>query len=328
MKILVVGYGSIGKRHILNLKQIGKIDVIVLTKRKRDNFLKKNCYKIFSTLDECLKEKPKAAIICNETNLHLKVATKLVKNDIHVFIEKPISNSLVGINDLKKNIQKKKIITHVGCVLRFHPIIKTTKKLLENNIIGKIKFVHSENGSYLPDWHPKENYRKSYASKDMMGGGVVLTCIHELDYLIWMLGRIDSVVSKNAKISGLGIQADDISVSILKFNSNIIGELHLDFFQRPKTRFCKIIGDKGTLQIDFEKNQLKLYKIKNKKFQTVEDVKGYNKNEMYVDEMRYFLKCVKGKEKSFNDINFGEKVLKTALSINESSKKKKEIIIK
>ena len=87
LKILVIGYGSIGKRHISNLTKIGKIKIIVLTKRKKDNFLKKNNCTVFSKLEDCLNESPIAAIICNETNLHIKIATKLIKNNIHDFIQ-------------------------------------------------------------------------------------------------------------------------------------------------------------------------------------------------------------------------------------------------
>jgi predicted dehydrogenase len=319
LKILIVGYGSIGKRHISNLSKIGKLKIIVLTKRKKDNFLKKNNCSIFSKIEDCLKEYPDAAIICNETSMHVKIATKLAKNNIHMFIEKPLSNSLIEINQLKKIVKSKRIITHVGCVLRFHPILKKTKEIIEKKSIGKIKFVHAENGSYLPDWHPNEDYKKSYAVRSDSGGGVILTCIHELDYLIWLFGKIDTIISTNRKIGGLGIKVDDFSTSILEFSNKTIGEMHLDLFQIPKSRFCNIISEKGKLEVNFEKNQLQFYSNKNKKLKSIIRVKDFNKNNMYLDEMEYFLKCIKYNKRSFNDINFGEKVLKTALLIEKSS---------
>ena len=325
MKILIIGYGSIGKRHISNLTKIGKVKTIVLTKRKKDDFLKKNNCHVFSKLEDCLNENPDAAIICNETSLHLKIAIKLVKNNIHIFIEKPLSNSLVGINQLKKIVKSNGITTHVGCVLRFHPILKKTKEIIEKNSLGKIKFVQVENGSYLPEWQPNKDYKKSYASRSDLGGGVVLTCIHELDYLVWLFGKINNVIATNKKIGGLGINVNDFSSSILEFSNKTIAEMHLDFFQRDNSRFCKIIGEKGILKVNFEKNQIQSYSIKNKKWQNIMKVKDFNKNCMYLDEMKYFIKCIKYNKNSFNDINFGENVLKTALLIEESSIKKKEL---
>ena len=328
LKILVVGYGSIGKRHISNLTKIGKIKIIVLTKRKKDNFLKKNNCLVFSKLENCLNENPSAAIICNETSLHVKIATKLIKNNIHVFIEKPLSNSLIGIKQLKKMVRAKRIITHIGCVQRFHPITKKTKEIIEKKSIGKIKFLHAKNSSYLPDWHPDEDYKESYAARPELGGGVVLTCIHELDYLIWLFGKINKVIAINKNIGNLEINVDDFSTSFLEFSNKSIGKLHLDFFQIPKSRFCKIVSEKGMLHLDFEKNQLRFYDIKSKKWKNIIKIKGFNKNCMYLDEMKYFLKCIKNNKTSFNDINFGEGVLKTAMLIEKSSRKKKELLNK
>ena len=325
MKILIIGDGSIGKRHISNLTKIGKIKIIVHTKRKKDNFLKKNNCSVFSKLENCLKEHPDAAVICNETSIHAKIATKLAKNNMHIFIEKPLSNSLIEINQLKKIVKSKRIITHVGCVLRFHPILKKTKEIIEKKSIGKIKFLHAENGSYLPDWHPNEDYKKSYAARLDLGGGVILTCIHELDYLIWLFGKIDTVISTNRKIGKLGIKVDDFSTSILEFSNKTIGEMHLDLFQISKSRFCNIVSEKGKLEVNFEKNQLKFFSNKTRKLKTIMRVKGFNKNDMYLDEMKYFLKCIKYNKKSFNDINFGAEVLKTALLIEKSSIKNSKL---
>ena len=322
MKILVIGYGSIGKRHISNLSKIGKIKIIVLTKRKKDSFLKKNNCQVFSKLEDCLNETPIAAIICSETSFHINTASKLIKKNIHIFIEKPISNSLTGIKELKRIIKSKKIITHVGCVQRFHPVMKKTRKIIEKKSIGRIKFLHAENGSYLPDWHPYEDYEQSYASKTSLGGGVILTCIHELDYLIWLFGKITHTVAINKNIGGLGIKVNDFSSSILEFSNKIIGELHLDFFQRPKSRFCKIVSEKGSLYLDYEKNQLQFYNVRSKKWKTIIKLNKFNKNSMYLDEMKYFLKCIKNNKISFNDVNFAEEVLKTALLIEKSYIKK------
>lgn len=91
----------------------------------------------------------------------------------------------------------------MGCNLRFHDCIKKMKSLLEKETIGKIISVKVECGAYLPDWHPYEDYSKGYAARDDLGGGVVLTCIHELDYLYWFFGEIKEVFSITGKFSNL-----------------------------------------------------------------------------------------------------------------------------
>ena len=328
MKILVVGYGSIGKRHIKNLKNYKNIEIIILTKRISDKFLKKEKYKIVNSIDNAIKEKPYAAFITNDTNQHVDVAIKLAKNGIHLFIEKPLSDSLKKINQLEKIIKEKKVISQVGCNLRFHPCIKKIKELIIKNQIGKHFSVHVENGSYLPDWHPYENYKKSYASNQKQGGGVILTNIHEIDYLYWFFGKVKEVTAISGKISKLNIKAEDFSSIILKFNKNIMAEIHLDYFQRPAFRGCKIIGEKGTIVWDFKNNNLMVYDIKKKEWITHLKLKNYDNNIMYINEIEHFFDCIKQKKNTINNIQEGIKVLKIALEVKKSALSKRTIQIK
>lgn len=321
MRVLVVGYGSIGKRHVKNLSSFPNTEIIICTKQK--NLKINNKYRIFHSLDECIKQNPDAAIISNETSLHVKTAQKLAKAGIHLFIEKPLSNSIHGIQNLLYSVKKKKLTTLIGCDLRFHPCIKKIKEIVSKGQIGRIISVQAESGSYLPDWHPNENYKKSYAARHDLGGGVVLTCIHEIDYLYWFFGDVQQIFSITGRYSDLNISAEDLSAIIIKFKSKIIGEIHLDYFQRPYIRQCKIMGTKGTIHWDSNKNIVKLYDIKKNKW--IEEMKlhNYDNNERYVNEIKYFLQCCHNKKKTINPIYEGIKTLKIALAIKTSSQTKR-----
>ena len=318
-----MGYGSIGKRHVKNLLKIPKIKIILLSKHEKSvrNVM------VFSSLQQCLDQNPDAAIICNTTNFHVETATKLAKSGIDLFIEKPLSDSMKNISNLNRIIKKKKLITQMGCNLRFHKCIKKIKEMIDENKMGRIISVKVESGSYLPEWHPNENYTKSYASKKELGGGVVLTCIHEIDYMYWLFGEIVEVFSLTGKFSDLDITSEDLSSIIIKFKNNIIGELHLDYFQRPAIRSCKIIGAKGTIYWDSISNKVIFYDIKKEKWFKIYKINKYDRNEMYKDELNYFLKCVSKRENSFNPINEGVKTLQVALSIKKSSHQKQMIKI-
>jgi len=328
-KILVVGYGSIGKRHVKNLLKFPNISIIICTKQK---FKSQKRKKFFSTIDECLNEKPSIAFITNESSYHVKTAIKLAKANLHLFIEKPLSNSLIGTNELQKLIKKKKLITQMGCNLRFYPPFKKIKQLIDKKIVGKPISIQVETGSYLPDWHPYENYRKSYAAKKELGGGILLTAIHEIDYLYWIFGEIKEVSSITGKFSNLKINSDDLSVSLIKFKNNLIGELHLDFFQRPYFKRFKIRCQNGIIYWDSNSNLLKIYNINSKKWIIKKINKNYNltskkSNSMYIDEINYFLNCVNNTKKTFNNFDDGLKVLKIALSIRKASLQRKTISI-
>lgn len=328
MKILVVGYGSIGKRHVKNLSSLNQTQVSVCSKNKEAWKLEKKGIKTFTTIEQALKEKHDVAIICNETSLHIKTAIKLADNGYHIFLEKPISNSLKNIPALIKIIKRKKLITMVGCNMRFHHGIKLMKSLIDKNEIGRILSVTVENGSFMPDWHPWEDYQISYASQKKLGGGVVLTQIHEIDYLYWFFGKVDDIYSFTEKLTDLQIDVEDYSGSLLKFKNKIIAELHLDYFQKPSVRSCKIIGTKGQITWNWENNHVQIFKNKDKKWVTKNIEKKFDRNKMFVDELQYFLKCVKKRKIPMNSIIDGLEPQKIALAIKKSSKCGKKIRMK
>lgn len=326
MKALVVGYGSIGKRHLKNLMSLPNVEITVCTKHK-DAFLQKTGCKISDSLDTCLKEKPDIGLITNVTSLHLETAIKLANAGCHLLIEKPLSDSMRRVRTLLDIVKKKRLVTLMGCNLRFHPCIRKLKEIISSDEIGRIISVKVENGSYLPDWHPYEDYRCSYAARKDLGGGVVLTMVHEIDYLYWFFGDAKDVFSITGKYSNLELSVDDLSVILLRFKNDIIAEIHLDYFQRPNFRSCKIIGTKGTVYWDSDTDMVKMYDIKKKKWIKKLKLHNYDNNCTYIDELSHFLQCINKKEKTINCVHQGAITLEMALAIKRASKTKRMITL-
>ena len=324
---MIIGYGSIGKRHLRNIESIEKTEIIVCTKRKDLNSLKRKNIKIFPTIEKCISEKPDFAVITNETAYHITSAIKLAKNGIDLFIEKPLSNSNKNVKLLEKIVKEKKLVTQMGFNLRFHECIKKIKQLVNQKKIGKIISIQCQNGSYLPDWHPHEDYRQSYAGKQKLGGGIILTMIHDIDYLYWIFGQVKQVFSVAGKYSDLDISAEDYCASIIRFKNKITAEIHLDFFLRPEFRGCKIKGTKGMIYWDSNDNIVKLFNNTKKTWKTILKLKKFQRNQMYIDEMRHFMKCVKKRQKTINDLQQGIITMNIALAMKNSAKKGKLINI-
>jgi len=327
-KVLIAGYGSIGKRHIENFLQFKDIQLTVYTKRNDLQLLKKEGIKVSSSLTECLKEKQDIGVVTNETSLHIPIAIKLAEEGLDLFLEKPLSNSLKGVEKLHAIVKKKKLITQMGCNLRFHPCIKKIKSLIEQKKIGKIISVQVQNCSYLPDFHPSEDYRKSYAARKDLGGGVILTQIHEIDYMYWFFQEVQNVVSMSGKFSELDVTAEDYMSSLLQFKNKIIGELHMDYFQRPSFRSCKIRGTKGEIYWNSDNNCVNIFNMNKQKWETKFDT-GFSHNldtySSYVEELKHFLKCVKHRKETINDLEQGIETLKIALAIKKASKLMKSV---
>jgi len=327
MKILVVGYGSIGKRHVTNLLDNTKAEIIICTKRKNLKFSGKNV-KVINSLDKALKENPTIGFITNETAYHISTAIKLARAGLDLFIEKPLSNSTKGIKILEKIVKEKKLIVQMGFHMRFHKCILKIHELLEQKKVGRVISGQVENGSYLPDWHPYEDYRKGYAAKNRLGGGIVLTQIHEIDYLYWFFGKPRSIYSVTGKFSDLETTVDDYSSSIMKFKQNITTEMHLDFFLGHEYKRCKIKGTKGIIFWNSVYNEVKFFDAKKKRWKMILKLKNFERNDMYVDEIKYFLKHVKNRKKPMNSLDEGIDTMKIALNIIKSGKTKKVIEIK
>jgi predicted dehydrogenase len=328
--ILIIGFGSIGKRHTNNLLSLTKSNLIIYTNRKNikktelvNHSKNKNRIKILNDFKKCLNEKPKICFICNETNLHIDYAMKLAKENMDIFVEKPLSHSMKNISSLQSMMQKNKKILMVGCNFRFYPPIQKIKQLISKKFIGNIISVQSENNSFLPDWHPSEDYSKNYAAKDSKGGGVTLTQIHELDFLTWIFGNQKKIHSLVGKFSNLKITSDDLSVSIIELKNKIIIELHLDYFSRPFYKRIKIRGTNGIIYWNSKQNSIKTFDNNKQKWSiiTVSNNYSLNKkyvNRMYIDELKYFLDHVSSRKQPMNNLNEAIPILKTALKIKSS----------
>ena len=318
-KILIVGYGSIGKRHLENFLLFKDVELIVYTKRKDLHSLEKRGVKVLDTLSKCLEEKPDIGVIANETNLHIPIAIKLAKEGLDLFLEKPLSHSLKNVEKLHTIVKEKKLITQMGCNFRFHPCIEKIKSLIDKQKLGRIISAQVQSCSYLPDYHPLEDYKKGYAARKDLGGGVILTQIHEIDYMYWFFQDVEKVLAISGKFSDLDITAEDYVSCLLKFKNNIHGELHMDYFQRPNFRSCKIRGTKGEIYWNSDINKVSIYNMRKKKWETKLELENYEINLSYVKQLKHFLECVKQRKETINNLQQGITTLKIALAIKKAS---------
>lgn len=326
MKILIIGGGSIGQRHLKNLRKLGikEIGIIDIDEKRLHRAKEKYQVKIYRDSRAALEEKWDAVFICTPPASHIKIALTATETKAPIFIEKPLSDSLKNVEKLIGKAKKYKIPVMVGYNLNFHPQLQKIKKILNKNILGKIWGARTEYGQYLPDWHPREDYRFGYSAQQKMGGGIILDDIHEIDYLYHLFGKVKKVFASAKKISNLKIDTEDYAELTLRFKNGIVGQLHMDYLQRDYSRNLEIIGEKGTLIWNLKKNELKYFLIKDKKWHT-NKLRDFDFNQTYLKETKYFLDCIKNKKLSQPDINRGYQTLKIALAAKESAKLEKII---
>lgn len=334
INIIFFGLGSIGQRHLQNISKIyPKAKLFCFKKYKNTfeikngivdrkiNIIKKYNIKKIYKLSEIKKNKINYAFICNPSSLHVQYAISLAKLGVNLFIEKPLSNSMKNVNKLKKIINKKKLQCMVGFNLRYNECYKfIKKKLLNNKFFGMIYKIDLYNGEFLPNYHPYEDYKKSYAAKKSLGGGVLLTQIHELDMILSLFGKPIKVYSKISKLSNLKIDVEDNVDALMVMKNDISLNLHLDYFTNPPTRYLKIYGYKKILFWDYYKNEITILNRNNKEKKV--KFKKFNRNKMFIDEIKDFFNAKKNK-KMFPNIDDGIESLKLTLLIKNQFNLKK-----
>jgi predicted dehydrogenase len=330
MNILILGLGSIGQRHLRNLRSVNKQFKFFSLRRKyitplldaNNNSKKGNIektYKIknFNNFKDI--KNIDAAFICTPSKFHVIEAIKLLKKNINIFVEKPIGSSLKNINQLKNIIIKKpKLKSMMGFQLKFNPIILNLKKLILKKTIGKIYNIFVHHGEHIDDFHPYENYIKSYAARKELGGGVILTQIHELDYLSFLFDGFKIKIKKSfpSKISNLKINVEDnvtANLEVVKKNYKIKCLLHLNYYERPKKRLISLIGEKGKIECDLNSGKINIFK--NKKIKSM--LFKFDRNQIFINQVKYFINCIKKnkKIKKEYDLINGMQSLKLALKL-------------
>ncbi|MFA4934076.1 MAG: Gfo/Idh/MocA family oxidoreductase [Candidatus Omnitrophota bacterium] len=308
MKVLLVGCGSIGKRHLGNLNKLAEVSqIFVYSKVKHclDGLKDKRKVSMVKSLHTVQAD---LAVIANETYQHLNTALILAKKGIHLFIEKPIAHNLSGdLEKLKRIVRLNKIKVGVGYNLRFLGALKFIKTKLSHNLIGSIYFAKIEAGQYLPFWRKGRDYRVSYSASKKRGGGVALDLSHEIDYMRFLFGDPYSSKVVKAKVSNLKINADDVFEGIYVYD-NFICSVHLDYLQKNKKRVICIEGEKGALTCDLINKRIIIDTLGRKT--VVSDKKLFNLDKSYTDEIRSFIKSVKFNRQPEVTFEDGVKVLK------------------
>jgi predicted dehydrogenase len=335
MKTLVAGLGGIGQRHVRNLRALLGDDVDILAYRVRklphvvtptlqidtDRDVEQVYHlRVFGDLESALAEKPDIAFICNPSSLHVPVALACVRAGCDLFMEKPLSDSLTGLPELQALVEKQARIVMVGYQLRFHPCFLRMQEIVRSGVLGKLLAVRAAVGEYLPGWHGYEDYRQMYAARADLGGGVILSQIHEFDYLYSLFGKAKRLFSIGGHWSNLEIDVEDIASTLMECEfagRPLPVHLQQDYLQRPPQRQCEVIGDAGKVTLDFPTLSVTLYGVEG----TVADrftCEGLDRNQLFIHEMQHFLYCVKTRSKPVVDLGEGMWSLKLALAAKES----------
>ncbi len=321
-KVLIVGLGSIGRRHIKILKEIIDCNIFVLRQKNKnkEDIPEVEGY-IFKWEDLQYKDID-FAIICNPSVFHVDTAITLAQKSIPFIIEKPVCISMSKIPQLIRIVNDKKLPVLVGFNLRYHYLYKRIKKIIASNKMGTMYSFLAETGQYLPDWRDFD-YTKSSSAQKELGGGVIFDLTHEIDLAVDLLGEVNWLSCFKDKMSLLKIDTEDIAEITLAHKNGGISHLHLDYLQKEYTRKFKLIFEKREFFWDYSLGKIKLTS-KNKSSEFIQP-KNYTRDDTFKSQLKHWLNVLNGKEKPLVSLEKGIYISKVALCAHKSSEQKKWI---
>ena len=319
-RYLVVGSGSIARRHIANLKtlfQNAEIACVSASGRVL-SAAETGAHRIFDQLADARDWAPIFAVVASPAPWHISHAIVLANDGIPVFIEKPLSSSLEQFEQAGGVLLTCKTKVEVGYNLRHMSSAIRFKALLDEGRAGRIHGVVVDVGQYLPDWRPGTDYRRNVSAQKRLGGGVLLELSHELDYLVWLFGRFDSVYCSASTTGALDVDVEDRVDAILSKRVGPVVNLHMDFLQRAPCRTCKIIGEHGNLIWNLAHNRIDM-NTSSDRSECLFNESGVDRNGMYLAELDHFSRVVDGEEEPLVDLQAALYTLRLVDALKRSS---------
>lgn len=230
MRAIIIGGGSIGKRHSTNLNKFG-VKTRIVDIDEIDN------------IDNILSEGFDMGLVCTPNINHIEHCLKLANHNIPIFCEKPFYTSNEGLDELLKIVKEKNLITMVGCNLRFTPEVQ--------QIDPESKYINVYFGYDLKKWRPMTDHLKSYSANKHLGGGILLDAIHELDYLYFKFGEIEDISYLHRKLTNITNDTEDLTTGTIKFKNGTVADFHLNYLSEDYLRYYDILKDNRLKRTEF-----------------------------------------------------------------------------
>jgi predicted dehydrogenase len=307
---LVVGCGSIGRRHLRNLRQLGAGKLLAWdpVEERLAAAVHDSGATPVRSLEAGLGAGVSACLICSPSAFHAEQAI-IMAGGSALFIEKPLATTYEDALAVVEAVEARGRVCLVACNLRFHPGLLALKHSLDSGAVGRPLSIRNEFGFYLPDWHPWEDYRSSYSARADLGGGIVLDDSHEIDIVRWLCGDYKHFVARCGRVGDLEIDAEDIATLVGRTSRGVWCEIHMDYLQRVYSRSCKIVGTEGSLIWDYSAGHTVLLRP-NTAPEVICDFENLDSNEMYLSQLRHFLRCLAGEETPAQDARAAAEVVR------------------
>lgn len=334
-RALFIGLGGIGQRHLRNLRALLGPDLQIDAYRVRGertllddrlrviaggDVIDEHRVNVFHDWDAVWARRPQLVFVTNPSSLHVAAAKAALVAGADVLVEKPLSHDLEGVDELIELAERTGRVTLVAYQLRYHPGFIRLAELTRGGEFGQLHSCSAEVGEYLPGFHPYEDYRRMYASRRDLGGGVTLSQIHEIDLLVALFGRPRRVFSMGGRVSSLEIDVEDLALSVLEFDQaghRFFASLHQDYLQRPKSRFLRVRGELGSAEWSLSEARFRRWAADGSLLEEV-SYADLSWNQLFLAELSAFVAAARSRQPLSPSLREGAESLRIALALLQS----------
>ncbi len=330
--LAVVSLGSIGRRHLRNLRALEPEARLIACRLRGAAPLPPEISaladEVVTGLDAALSLRPDGAVVCSPASTHLEAGLALARAGAHLFMEKPLAVSAEGVRALLDECSRRSLTLMVGYNLRFHPPLLALKEALDQGRIGRLLYLRAEAGQFLPQWRPGSDYRQGVSARRELGGGALLELSHELDLARWLGGEVAALSARVARVGDLEIDVEDLAEVVLTFRNGALGSVHLDMLAQPGLRGCRLVGSAGVLAWDNQGGPPRCHDVAGEAWQDLlPDEMEIDPNQMYLDEMRHFLERLRAGGRPSPDGEDGLAVLRLVEAALLAGQQGKEVAL-
>lgn len=264
-RVLIVGHGSIGKRHLRIVRESLPYAEIKILRHRPCMQVPELADSCSSSLDDACKFQPQLAVVANPAPFHVKTAIALLRSGSHVLVEKPLAETAQEAYKLLSEAKVYNRLVQVGYNMRFLRSLQIFRSSIQTGLIGKVLSIRCDVGHYLPLWRPESDYRHGVSANKHLGGGVLLELSHEFDYLQWVFGKAIWVSAWIGRHSSLEVDVEDsahLTVGFLPVldSGGAVAVINIDFIRHDQTRTCTVIGEHGSLRWDGIANSVQIFR--------------------------------------------------------------------
>ena len=320
--ILILGTGSVGKRHASNLSSLGCTISCMDPRTDRLEEVKQeiNVVGTYISIEEAFSDSSRkfdGVVVASPPVYHVDQSIAALEREIPVLLEKPVSSDEASARRLQDVVNNTGIPLLLGYTWRWWPPLAKVQELLNQGVIGKLRYVQFMMSAHLADWHPWENYQDFFMASKALGGGALLDESHWIDLMLWFFGEPESLYAKVDRVSDLKIDTDDNVDMIITYKDGRYVSIHLDIYGRPHEKYIRFIGEEGTILWTADPNRVAVGKEWSQTWENYEF--DCERNDMFTAVGKEFIDIINGSDAKTCDINDGVRVLSLIESARQSS---------